>query len=317
MTYILKVAAACATLALSPISGQAGEWSPPGPIKLMIGFGAGGGADTQARTIAQAIEDKMGWTILPEQVLGNSGLNLLSELNEEPADGTAIGMIVSETLAYNLIASPESGMQRDDFTALATTAAFQFGVVAMADGAMSNWDKIKTAAAEGTPVRFGVVTTRQADLAYHFGLGAGVDFNIVTVSGGKAIMNGLRAGDLDLGWVAGAQAPSVERGEMTNVARAISKPLKESPDAPSITELGSDFHMEGYFMFVAPGGLAPEARQALGDAIRAVLNDPETDAFKLVARGFGGATVLTDAELDAVIDREIADSKALIQSVQD
>lgn len=315
MQRFLKSCAVLAATALAPVLAMADDWTPPGPIKLMIGFSAGGGADTQARLIAEAIEGKTGWNILPEQVTGNSGLNLLAALSKEPGDGSAIGMIVSETLAYNLVAAPESGLKAKDFTPLATTAAFQLGLVAMAGGEFDSWEKIQTAAAAGKTVRFGTATTRQGDMAYHLGKGAGIDFNIVSVKGGKAIMNGMRAGDLDIGWVAGAQAKPVAQGEMVNVARAIPTPLRETPDAPSITDLGSKFYLDGYFMFVAPQGLNPEAREAIAGAIEDALSDSETDAAKLVNRAFGGPTVITGDDLDAMLAKAAEDSRALLEDV--
>ena len=315
MKHFARNLVVLATLATTPLAAFAEEWAPSGPIKLMIGFAAGGGADTQARLIAEGIEAKTGWSILPEQVTGNSGLNLAKALAAEPNDGTAIGMVVSETLAYNAMVVGDPELQADKFTLLATTAAFQLGLVAMADGAFSDWDKVKTAAEAGTPVRFGTATERQADMAYHFGKETGIDFNIVSVAGGKEIMNGIRAGDLDIGWVAGAQSKAVSQGEMTNIATAIPTPLAESPDAPSIIDLGSKFYLDGYFMFIAPGGMPDEARAAFAKAISEVLNDPDSQAGQLVTRGFGGPTVVIGDELDAIIAKASEDAKALREAV--
>lgn len=304
---------ALASLVLTPLSAIAEDWKPAGPIKLLIGYAAGGSVDTQARLIAQAIEADTGWKIIPEQATGNSGLNLLSALKKEPADGTAIGISISETLSYNLIAAAGSGLSADDFTPLITTAAFQMGLVAMAGGEFDSWEKIKAAGDAGKNIRFGTATTRQGDLAYHLGKASGTDFNIVSVQGGKEIMNGMRAGDLDIGWVAGAQAKSVTQGEMVNIASAIPTPIKESPNAPQITDLGSQFYLDGYFMFIAPGNLEPSARTAIAGAIQRVMSNPETDAYKLVEKTLGGSILILGEELDTLLDKAIKDSHALIK----
>ena len=77
MTRFLNRAAAAATAAFlagtTLVSAQ--EWEPSGPIRLMIAFAAGGGADTQARLIAEDIEAELGWSFIPEQVTGGGGLN--------------------------------------------------------------------------------------------------------------------------------------------------------------------------------------------------------------------------------------------------
>lgn len=297
-----------------PLESRA-DWAPPGPIKLMIGFAAGGGADTQARLIAQGIEKKYGWKILPEQATGNSGLNLAAELAEEPADGTAIGMVVSETLTYSAVADGRPELQLERYTPLATTAAFQLGLVAMNGGRFDSWEKVAAVAAEGGAVRFGTASDRQADMAYHLGRKAGIEFNIVPVKGGAGVMNGLRGGDIDIGWVAGAQSKAVRQGEMTNIASGIRTPLIDTPDAPTIVELGSDFYLDGYFILIAPGGLQDHVRAALAGAIADVLGDGNTEASGFAEKAFGGATVITGAELDATLADAVEASKKLIASV--
>jgi tripartite-type tricarboxylate transporter receptor subunit TctC len=96
----------------------------------MIGFAAGGGADTQARLIAEALEEKMGWKFIPEQVTGKGGVTLLAAMKDQPNDGTVIGLVVTESLGYNLAAA-NSGTTPADFTGLSTTAGFQMGIVSL------------------------------------------------------------------------------------------------------------------------------------------------------------------------------------------
>jgi tripartite-type tricarboxylate transporter receptor subunit TctC len=129
------------------------------------------------------------------------------------------------------------------------------------------------------------------------------------------VMNGLRGGDLDIGWVAGAQSKPVTQGEMINIASGIPAALIDNPEAPKITDLGSDFNLDGYFMFIAPGNMAPDVRKALGDAIRDVLTDSSTEAYGFAQKAFGGASVLTGEELDAYMADSVDASKKLIKAV--
>ena len=60
--------------ALALLAGPAhAEWAPKGPIKFWIGFGAGGGTDTQARALAEELEALKGWRIIPENKAGGGG----------------------------------------------------------------------------------------------------------------------------------------------------------------------------------------------------------------------------------------------------
>ena len=56
MKSILRPLAVAGALVLMATTGAFAEWKPSGPITMMIGFAAGGGADTQARMIAEELE---------------------------------------------------------------------------------------------------------------------------------------------------------------------------------------------------------------------------------------------------------------------
>lgn len=308
--------AAVAALGLAAMSGTAiaEDWAPPGPITLMIGFRAGGGADTQARLIAEALEQEKGWKFIPEQVTGKGGLNLAAALKDAPADGTVIGMAVTETLGYNMAAA-NAGMTPEDFTGLTTTAGFQMGIVAPASKGWSSFDDMIAAAKGGESIRFGAMSPKLADLAYLLGQSQGVDFNIVEVKGGKAVMDGVNAGDLDVGFMAGIQAKGVASGDLVNLASALSSPLVQTPDAPTLGDLGVSYNADGYFVFIAPAGLPDDARAALSQAIADVVNDESSKAGELIKRAFGGSATIMGDDLTTQLANDYDAAGELLSAV--
>jgi len=293
------------------------EWNPSGPIKLMIGFKAGGGADTQARLVAEELQARYGWKLIPEQVTGKGGLNLLKSLKKSPNDGTVIGMIVSEALGYNLVVAKKSGVKLNDFTPLTTTAGFQMGIVAKTSKGWKTFLDVVKAAKGGQDIRFGVMSPKLADIAYLTGKANGVEFNIVSSKGGKGVMNGLNAGDIDVGFVAGIQAKAVAAGDMVNLASALSEPLKQSPDAPLLKDLGVEYNADGYFMFVAPAALPDEARRKISESIAKIVMDPSTKAGGFVKKAFGEATTLRGADLDQFLNGQVKSAKALLKAASE
>ena len=240
MKRILKAAAAAMGLSALATGAMAADWTPPGPIKLMIAFAAGGGADTQARLIAEELEARMGWSFVPEQVTGKGGMNLAVAIKDQPNDGSVIGMVVTETLGYNMRAA-DAGVTPADFTPIVTTAGFQMGVVAKSSMGWSSFDDMIAAAKGGQEIRFGTMSPKLSDLAFLLGEAQGVEFNIVQVRGGRAVMDGVNAGDMDVGFMAGIQAKGVASGDLVNLASALSTPLQQTPDAPTIGDLGVPF----------------------------------------------------------------------------
>ena len=309
-------AAALGIVAATALGATAEDWKPAGPVKLMIAFAAGGGADTQARLIAEELEATLGWSFIPEQVTGKGGLNLAAAMKSEANDGTVIGMAVSETLGYNMAAS-NSGMTPADFTPITTTAGFQMGVVARSDKGWNTMADVVAAAKSGQDIRFGVMSPRLADLAYLLGKAQGVDFNIISVKGGKAVMNGVNAGDMDIGFMAGIQAKGVAAGDLVNLASALKAPLVQTPDAPTFADLGVEFSADGYFMFMGPAGMPDDARAALANAIKGVVENPETKAGGLIKKAFGGASVIMGGDLDSMVASDYASAGDLLKAASE
>jgi tripartite-type tricarboxylate transporter receptor subunit TctC len=281
---------------------------------MVIAFRAGGGADTQARLIAEQIQADLGWDILPEQVTGKGGINALLALKDMPADGTSIAMVVTESLGYNMAAAKGAGLTPEQFTGLTTTAGFQMGIVSKADKGWTTMADAIEAAKGGAALRFGAMSPRLADLAYLLGEANGVEFNIIEVKGGKAVMNGVTAGDMDLGFMAGIQGKGVAAGDLVNLASALSVPLKQTPDAPTLADLGVGFNADGYFTFVAPAGLPDDARAALTDAIVTASNKGK--AADMIGKAFGGTVNIQGAELDALFESDFGAAGALMEAAQ-
>ena len=317
MNRIIKAGITTLVAAVMSTGAMAADWMPPGPIKLIIAFRAGGGADTQARLIAEELENKLGWKFIPEQVTGKGGMNMAAALKDLPNDGTAIGMAVTETFGYNMAAAPKSGMTPADFTGLTTTAGFQMGVVSPASKGWKSFDDLLTAAKGGEEIRFGVMSPRLADLAYLLGKAQGVEFNIVSVKGGKAVLDGVNAGDLDVGFMAGIQAKGVDAGDLVNLASALSAPLVQTPDAPTFADLGVDFNSDGHFVFVAPAGMPAEARDALATAIAEVVSDENSKAGGLIKKAFGGSSVVTGDDLTVLLDQSYKDAGKLLDAASE
>ena len=292
------------------------EWKPNGPIKLMIAFAAGGGADTISRQVAEELQNRHGWEIIPQQVTGGGGAKLAVALKDEPNDGTTIGMVVTETYGYNMVAAPNAAFSHDDVTPLTTVAGFQMGVVAKSSKGWNTIEDMIAAAKAGETIRFGTMSPRLSGLAFLLSEAAGVNFNIIEVKGGKAVMNGVNAGDMDVGFMAGIQRKGVASGDLVNLASALSVPLKQTPDAPLLSNLGVEFNSDGYFLFVAPAALPQDARDALANAIGEIAVDETTGAGGIIKKAFGGAAVIQGAELDALVSAEADAAMALIEATK-
>ena len=314
--WSLAVVFGSLVLIAGPVSTvQAEEWTPAGPIKLLIGFRAGGGTDTQSRLIAEELEKRKGWKIIPENVAGKGGVVMSGQLKEQPADGLSIGMAVTESYGYNMIASKKSGYTKDDFTFLTTTTGSQMGIYAKTERGWKTIADVVAAMSGGEEIAFGTMSPKLADGAFLLGEKLGVKFNIVTgLKGGKGIMNALVADDIDIGWGAGIQSKGVRSGQFVNLASGETKRLDISPDAPTLTELGLAYDFGAKFVLVAPAGISDAARSALTNAIQEIVRDPATKANQFINKSYSGPVLISGAELDAFISNGIEASRSLLEA---
>lgn len=295
-----------------PVSAVSADWKPSGPINMMIAFTAGGGADTQARLIAAEIEKRRGWKIVPQNVTGKGGAVMARKLKAQPADGLSIGIAVTETFGYNMIAVRKQTYSQSDFTFITTTAGSQMALVAKADRGWKSIREVIAAAKAGKKIKVGAMSQKLADLTYAIGTQVGVSFNTVMFKGGRGAVNAVTAGDVDLGWGAGVQNKAIKAGTLVNVMSAEKSRLKISPDAPTMGELGVTFDAGIHFIVVGPKGLSGAARAGIASAIGEVLQDKSTKAASFVRRAFGGPVLISGDPLDKLIANGVADSRRLM-----
>ena len=294
----------------------AAAWKPSGPVNFMIAFAAGGGADTQARLIATELEKTKGWKIIPQNVTGKGGAVMARKLKTQPNDGLTIGIAVTETFGYNMLAVKKAGYSADDFTFVTTTAGSQMGIVAKTDRGWKTIEDVIAAAKGGATVKLGAMSAKLADIAYVIQQKYGVEFNTVVMRGGRKVLNAITAGDVDAGWVAGIQAKGVRAGDLVNLMSGEAARLKISPDAPTLGELGIPYVGGAKFLIVAPKGIPADARKGIADAVAAVLTDKSTKAAQFVQRAFGGPQLISGAALEKLIADGIAGSKKLMAATQ-
>lgn len=314
MKRLLPLAIAGAFVSASAVQAMA-EWKPAGPITLNIGFKAGGGTDTQARLIGEELSAKKGWKFLYKNVAGKGGSNLARVLKSASNDGLTLGMAVTSTFTYNPLISKKAGYSAADFDYIISTAPTQMGLVVRSDSGWKTMDDMVKAAKGGKQLKFAIMSPRLGDAAYLIGQKYGIKYNSVKAKGGRGVLNGLMAKDVDVGFIAGIHVKGVKAGELVNLLSAESSRLGMSPDAPTMKEVGIPYDFGITFIVFAPKGMPAEAKKGIADAFAAVLKDENSKARKFVQRAFGTPPLQTGADLEKKVAGELADNKKILAMI--
>jgi len=311
-----KVLAAAAMLALSTGSAFAADWKPDGPIRLWIGYGAGGGTDVQARMLAKELEQTRGWILVPENKSGEDGAVMSAQLKNEAPDGQTLGFAITTT--YNFAPMNSDNISPEDFTYITTTAGSQMAVLARTSSGWKSLDDVKAAAEAGETLVWANWGTQVEAGAEVIARKLGITVNHLRTAGGKGALNAVVAEDANLSWGGGVQRPLVEAGELTILSSAESTHLVQAPDTPTLKEQGIDLDLGYKYIIVAPKGMSDEVRDTIAEAVAEILNNPESETRKFIEKQYPPAPVIEtgDALRKTIIDGYAANvemMKALVE----
>lgn len=273
---LLLVNAAAAIVLSAAMIGTAAAWEPQGPLKLEIGFGAGGETDTIGRVIAKALEDQTGWQVIAENKPGGGGIAMFTELAAMPADGKVIGMGVNMPVMINLVLRGDKlPFDLDSFDYLATVARAPLVIIAKSDAPYDNmselvaWSKKNGGAAIAFDAKPQEMILRAIDKQEHAG------FKLISTKSSAEMLQFLLGGQVAASFSAGAHIPYLEKGDVKMLASANSTRQDYAPDVKTLQEQGYDLFSDPWFYIAAPAGLSDDASKALSDALDKALKTDE------------------------------------------
>ena len=276
----LAGACLCALALLQPAAAQ----TDAAPIKLLVGFPAGGGTDAIARHLAHGLQQELGRNVLVENRPGAGGQIAAQALKAARPDGNTLFVSNSHTVAMIplTLLNPGFDPERDfapvglvainpDLMAVSTAllGTKGSGLRVLAQWAKANPDKANIgvpAPASAPDFAVGIV-----------GRALGTDFVSAPYRGDAPIVQDLVAGQIaaGIGSVA-VMLPQAQAGKLRIVAVNGTRRLPQLPDVPTYAEQGIKGYEEVIFTAVyAPAGLPPALLQRYNRAISKVVKSAE------------------------------------------
>jgi len=270
MTLIHAVLA----LALAMPGFAAGQAYPGKPVRLVVTFAAGGGADFVARTIGPKLAEYLGQPIVVENRPGANGAVGADHVAKAAPDGYALLLGAAGTL----VVSPHLGVQLPfdtfrDFAPVSLVATSPFIVTLHPSVAASSVrDLIALAKASPGKINYGTSGTGGApQLASElFKSMAGVNMVHVPYKGLGPAITDLMGGQIqvvfaDVGLVKGHIAAGKLKGlAVTSAARTAAV-----PDLPTVAEAGLPGYAAGtWYGVLAPAGTPAEIVNRVNAEVR-------------------------------------------------
>ena len=292
LTRTLAVASllVASALPVAPAAHAQADY-PARPIKLILPFPPGGGADLTARSLAQKMGESMGQSIVVENKPGANGALGTEAVAKSAPDGYTLLVTDRGSLAVNphLYAKLGYDPLRDfAFVGIATDGPY----VLVANPSLNVKTVAElTAASKAKPgtinyASFGIGSMPQMNLEA-LNRKLGIDLVHVPYKGAGPASQAVVAGEVG---VTIASVPAVQGfikdGRLRALAVGSDKRFAVLPDVPTMKEAGvdGDILVPTFFALLAPAGTPPAVVAKLNAEMRKALADPAI-AERLTAAG--------------------------------
>ena len=272
----LAAALACTASAALPISAwaQSGKY-PERPIRLLVGFPPGGGADFVARQVAQNLGQALGANVIVENKPGANGVIAASDVARAQADGHTLllGVTASQTISPVLSQKVPFDPIRD-FTPISNVGSTPLVLV------VNPKLPVKTAKEfiayvnnSPEPVAYGSagngnITHMAAEL---FIQNTGITkLRHIPYKGSSQVLTDLLGGHVAAYFdTLPSSLPYIQNGQLRALGVSSRERSTSAPDIPTLDEAGvSGYNTTTWFGLFGPAQLNPKIVQTLNEALR-------------------------------------------------
>jgi len=285
----LLQAAALSSSAIIPLSAFGQSSWPNKPIKIIVPVPAGASLDNLARTIAKGLSEKLGQSVIVENMAGGGSNIAFGYVAKAQPDGYTL-LLGWDSLTINPSLYSSIPYRLDQFApiTMAITAPQVLlvgpklpvkNLRSLIETARLNPGKISLAnAGSGSPGHLAGALLESA---------ANIQFLNIPYKGGAPGVADLLAGHVDAMFVTlPAALQQVRSGKLTALGISSAKRSTGAPSIPTIAEVGlPGYDLNSWQGILAPAGTSHQIIQRLNKEIVTVLLNPSTKE-QLVSQGF-------------------------------
>lgn len=272
-------AAAAALISLAALGAHAAY--PEKPIRLVIGFPAGGPLDQHARLLSERLQAVLGQPIVIDYKAGAGGTVGAQEVMKAAPDGYTLmlantGVMVINPALYGKL--PYQTLR--DFTPIARSAMQPLALLVNPKLPTQNLKEFMDyARARPGQVNYGSAGNGGIShlVPEMFKSATGLFMVHIPYRGSAPAFTDLMGGQVQFMAESIPQAAAYHKqGKVRALAVTSRERNPALPDIPTVMESGlKDFEVVGFYGFLAPANLPRDVRDRLSDAFRQVLTSPE------------------------------------------
>ncbi len=250
------------------------------PVRILVGFPAGGSADVTARSIADKMKDALGAPVLVENRPGAGGRIAAQAVKEAAPDGNTLMLVpfavmVVQPMVFRSIRYDTTA----DFTPVGNTVSFPLALAAGPLTPATNMKElIDWLRANPTQANYG---SPAAGSMPHFlgellAAAAKLKLTHVPYQGGAPMVTNLLGGQIPIGFDTPAEfAENHRAGKLRVLALSGAQRSAQFPGVATFKEQGIDIDASAWFGLFGPAGLPRATVDRLNAALQLALKAPD------------------------------------------
>jgi tripartite-type tricarboxylate transporter receptor subunit TctC len=276
------------------------------PIRVVVGFPPGGGADALARAIAPALSDQLKANVIIDNRPGAGGLIATDMVAKAAPDGYTLYIATpgSFTIWPNLRKLAYDPQK--DFAPVSVLVTMPNVLVTGADTPYKDVQGL-LAAVKAANGKFSYASGGNGTIgqiaAEQFKMLAGVQMQHVPYKGTTPALTDVMGGVVPITFSDPSAKPLIASGKLRVLAVTTAKRSPQFPGVPTVAEAGvPGYDVTNWYGLVAPAGTPPEVIAQLNKALVKVMADPEI-RHRLAISGMD-ATSDTPQQFAKLLDSE-------------
>ncbi len=291
---------------------------PVKPVRMVLGFSAGGLSDVLARLLAPKLSEQLGQPLVIENRPGASGSIATQRVATSPADGyTLLLMTAADTVTPALRAKLGYDLERDFAPVTLVVIAPFVLLVHPSVPARNVKELIALARARPGKLSYGSVGAGSTPHLAGELMKAMAKINIVNVpyKGGADNVIAAASGQVDMSFASiPSLLPLLEAGRIRPLAVTSARRASLLPALPTLDESGlPGYDRSSWQGVLAPAGVPKDIIARIVAVIGSVVDNPEVKQL-LIKQGLEPQTG-TPEQFGAFIRRELAKNAELIRSI--
>ena len=282
---VLKSTIAAALLTLTV--GVMAQQGPP--LKILVGYAAGGGSDQLARLLGESMSKTLNRPVIVENKPGAGGRIAAAALKMSPNDGSVVMVAPNGLTSIQAIVYKDQ-LQYDPAKDLVPVAKLVDTVLAIAVSGKLGVNDAKQFStwAKANPTKANYGSPGAGGMPHFVGLmlgnAMGTPLTHVAYRGGGPVALALLGGEIPMGVSTMEDfAEHQKTGALKIIGITNAKRSTLAPDFPTMMEQGIDFKSESWSAMWTNAGAPPQKIKEIADAVQKALQSPDVRAKLAVA----------------------------------